>query len=461
MRFIRVHLESDEEESLRFRASRPLTRGNQHSVDTGSVLGSDSIPSSSGGSAIEDFQLSYALWRESSLSRSITKNSATYSLRSVRKFSSSYHSAGLFDDCRHAFLNSDSEISVYRLGDLSTTTTSPGFSTVLTRQYKHGEFIRNIASSQAFVIVGTNRRLLVLKIDADTLVDTISHGDWDPSGLACHESETHLVVFLGQCQRNNTKRYNGQIRVYRYRIDGQFQKLPVFALNVPANDCPKRFSFDAGSKILACITRIQNKVLVWSLDAEFLSSLEPFEFLKYKYTAVSAQSPTRPADRLLKSVSQETRETGVTSATVYQSPSKRHYVLCTTAPSTERWHHDGEWSFIILIPPNASRLNTDPGSRWHTFEQFKSHTSLVAGCPSSQHHLFAVLEDSGRLSVLRLDKHDHGGIHSRDQDAEILAHSLCKQDRPLTNCIRFDPSGSRLFAVDPKGKIVVTEFEKG
>ena len=297
MRFIRVHLESDEEENLRFRASRPLTRGNQNPIASASVLGSDSVPSKSGGSPIEEIQLSYGLWRESSLTRSITKSSAAYSMRSVRKFSSSYHSAGLFNDCRHAFFNSDSEISVYRLGDLSTTTTSPDFSTVLTRQYKHGEFIRNIASSQAFVIVGTNRRLLVLKIDADTLVDTISHGDWDPSGLACHESETHLVVFLGQCQRNNTKKYNGQIRVYRYRIDGQFQKLPVFAFNVPADDCPKRLSFDAGSQILACITRIQNKVLVWSLDAEFLSSLEPFEFLEYKYTAVSAQSPTRPADR--------------------------------------------------------------------------------------------------------------------------------------------------------------------
>ena len=164
---------------------------------------------------------------------------------------------------------------------------------------------------------------------------------------------------------------------------------------------------------------------------------------------------------MLNLISQETRETGVTSATVYQSPSKRPYVLCTTAPSTERWHHDGEWPFILLIPPNVSRSNEHPDSRCHTFEQFKCHRPLFAGCPSSQHNLFAVLEDSGRLSVLRLDKHEDGGIHSPDEDAEILAHSLCKQERPLTDCLRFDPSGRFLFAVDPKGKIVVTEFEKG
>ena len=102
----------------------------------------------------------------------------------------------------------------------------------------------------------------------------------------------------------------------------------------------------------------------------------------------------------------------------------------------------------------------NPSSRIHTFEQLKKHRSLFAGCPSSQHHLFAVLEDSGKLSVLRLNKHDDGGVHSLDEGAEILPHSLCKQDRPLTDCLRFDPSGSCLFAVDPKGTIVVTEFEQ-
>lgn len=149
----------------------------------------------------------------------------------------------------------------------------------------------------------------------------------------------------------------------------------------------------------------------------------------------------------------------MTSATVYQSPSKRAYVLCTTAPSTERWHHDGEWSFILLVPPNAPQPHVQ-NSGIYSFEQLKSHSSLFAGCPSSQHHVFAILEGSGRLSVLRLDKHDDGGIHSPDEDVEILAHSLCRQDRPLTQCLRFDPSGSCLFAVDAKGKIVVTQFEK-
>ena len=84
----------------------------------------------------------------------------------------------------------------------------------------------------------------------------------------------------------------------------------------------------------------------------------------------------------------------------------------------------------------------------------------MAGAVSTTHNIFAVLEDCGRISILALDAHEQGGIHSPQADADILSVSLSKQDRPSMSCLVFDPSGSRLFAVDPKGKIVVAEFEK-
>lgn len=125
----------------------------------------------------------------------------------------------------------------------------------------------------------------------------------------------------------------------------------------------------------------------------------------------------------------------------------------------ERCRHDGEWSFILPINENVSRSQISPGSRVHNFEKLKNHRALLAGCPSSQHHIFAVLEISGRLSVLRLNMHKDGGIYSK-YEAEILVHSLCKQDRPLPDCLRFDSTGSRFIAVDPRGKVIVTEFER-
>lgn len=291
VQLIRRHLESDEEDDLRFRVPRPLTRVSQNIIVPSDGPDDDFIPSNSGKSPIKDTRPSQMSWRESALSRSITKNSTTFSLRSVR---GGFHSAGLFESCQHAFFHSDSEVSVYRLGDLQTKTPSPSFSSIFTRRYKNGEIIRNVSSSKAFLTVVTSKRLMIFKIDADAPIDTILHGDWDPSGLACHEDKTHFVVFLGHCQRNKTNKYNGQIRVYRYRIDGR-AKLPVYVLNVPANDCPKRFSFDEHSRILTCITRIQNKLMMWCLNDDFLSSSEPFEFLKNKYTAVSTQNSTAMA----------------------------------------------------------------------------------------------------------------------------------------------------------------------
>ena len=277
-----MHLENDEEESLRLQISQPLTR-----VPL-------TIPPDPGEPEIEENNAESA----GTLTRSRTKNPTVHSLRKVRKFSSSYHSAGLSDDCTRAFFNDDSEVSVYKLGDLRRQPASLGFSRVFTQKYKHQESIRGVTSSRLYIIITTNKRLLIFKIDPETAIDTFSHGDWDPSGLVCHESETRLVVFLGQCQRNSrTSDYCGQIRIYSYRKEGQAKKLPSFVLNVPANDYPKRLFFHASSQILTCITRLQNKILVWKLNDDFLSSWGPYEFRKNDYTAVSTQFATTPADR--------------------------------------------------------------------------------------------------------------------------------------------------------------------
>ena len=235
---------------------------------------------------------------ERTLARSSTISSTKFSIPSISKHK--YHCAGLSEDCRHAFFNNDSELSVYNLGDLRNRPVSLKASRVFTQEYKQRkdrEYIRMVASCQSFTMVVTNKRLQVFSTDAGKLMGTASHGGWDPSGLACHESETHLVVFLGQVQRGMSNECVGRIGILRYRKQNQGEGLPVFALNVLANDGPKRLFFDADSRILTCITRARNQVLVWKLNDEFFSSSKPFEFMKNSYTAVSAQGPTTPTGR--------------------------------------------------------------------------------------------------------------------------------------------------------------------
>lgn len=54
-----------------------------------------------------------------------------------------------------------------------------------------------------------------------------------------------------------------------------------------------------------------------------------------------------------------------------------------------------------------------------------------------------------------------GGISGKGNDVMVAGETLARQERPSAGCMRFDPGGDRLFAVDPKGKLVVVEFERG
>ena len=277
MRFIKEHLHRDEGQGLRFQVSRPLKRV--------SGLGTPIKPPEPGVPLTKEIDLSRP---EDTLPRSLINRCRNYSLRSVDKFSKSYTSAGLFADCRHAFFNNDGEVSVYKLENLPERLIRPTFFKIFTQSYKHGERIMDVASSRSGIVIATNRSLSVFDLDADVSIGITSYEGWDPSGLACHETKTHLVAFSGQRQRNKNTKYNGQIRICMYRKGGETERPPV-CLEVPANDYPKSRSYHADSRMLTCITRLQNKLLVWKLDDEFSSSLKPFEFFKNNYTVVSTR----------------------------------------------------------------------------------------------------------------------------------------------------------------------------
>ena len=288
MQLIKERLDGDEDQGLRLQLSQPLTR----------VPGSGAqvLLPESGEKSTGETEMSTP---ERTLARSSTISCMKSSI-SIRKFNKTYHSAGFLKDGRHAFFNNDSELSVYKLKDPLSRPVPLEASKVFTQKYgkrKDRVYIRNVASSESFIIIVTNKSLQVFSVDAGRLIGTASHDEWDPSGLACHESETDLIVFLGQVQRNVKNDYISQIRVLRYRKQNQAEGLPIFALNGLANDCPKKLFFDADSQMLTCITRAQNKVLVWKLNDDYFSSSEPFEFLKNKYAAVSPQGPTAPSGR--------------------------------------------------------------------------------------------------------------------------------------------------------------------
>ena len=151
--------------------------------------------------------------------------------------------------------------------------------------------------------------------------------------------------------------------------------------------------------------------------------------------------------------------TGITSASTFKGPSGTIYVACTTSPSSERWRNGGEWSFIVPLPFTPRPRLRPPNPPRHDLEQFKKHHALTIGCVSRKYHVLAALEKSGGISILSLKSHKMGGICGAG-DAKRLSETLFnKQEKPSASCLQFDPEGERLFAIDQRGKIIITDFE--
>lgn len=55
---------------------------------------------------------------------------------------------------------------------------------------------------------------------------------------------------------------------------------------LPTQDRPKRLTLSPETQTLICVTRIQNKLLVWDLDESHLPLSEPFDFVKNHYRVV-------------------------------------------------------------------------------------------------------------------------------------------------------------------------------
>ena len=75
--------------------------------------------------------------------------------------------------------------------------------------------------------------------------------------------------------------------------------------------------------------------------------------------------------------------------------------------------------------------------------------------------MFAALEKNGNILLLGLRAHDLSGICGVDEEPIMLPESLCAftpQSPVYPNSLQFDIEGTRLFAVDFQGKVIVVDF---
>ena len=434
---VREILDHDEEASLRFCVSEPpIVPPRTPPIDPDLVT--ESLPSTDPDVVESDFQ-------EPFIPRSKIKTTSSMSISFPRDrfFSSllgrtSFNFAGLSSDCQHVFFYDHCRISMFHLNN------PKGKPLELGRDFTNGDPILDAAMSQRFLVIATSQRILTFDLVERHQLEVVSFDAWESSGIACFESSNQLVLALGQGQGNSSKASQGQIVVYKYEKSSRLKRLEACStLPLPTQDRPKRVYLNAVPRILTCVTTIQNRVLVWDLDESFSPVSEPFDFVKNHYR-------------------KERYETGITSTSAYISPSDKPYILCTTAPSSERHKHKGEWSFIVPVPRPRVQIRPrlrPPSNVAYNFEQFKDHRALRGGAVSSKHNVFAVLEDNGRISVLPLVAGENGGISEPGKSRNKVT-ILDKAIGRVGGCLRFTPDGERLVAVDAEGKVVIAEFEK-
>ncbi len=235
-------------------------------------------------------------WVEQDLigSRSLTPqvHQRSFSKHGLFKGKVSYHSAALSIDCKHAVLYNAADVVVSRLEPLEGSNPSP-FPSVFQRHFTN-EKIFDILLARRSLIIVTNKALLALGITRDennSQFGSVSHGDYDYSGIACHEDGTDLVVMLGQRQGNSKDGYRGRIKIIKFKFDGNGKPYDTAIISLSGHDCPKLLSYNAATKTLVCITRIRNRVVAWELNHDFLPLVEhPFEFVRNRYSEVGKTS---------------------------------------------------------------------------------------------------------------------------------------------------------------------------
>lgn len=232
--------------------------------------------------------------QEPELPRSRVKSTRSFSMslhrENTRRGRASYDFAGLSNDCQYAYLYHEKRVSVFHLADLGAQCTESAILQTLDlgREFTNGEPVFEVIMSESFLVTVTSQCVRVMNVRNNYELEASPHGKWEPSGAACSENETSLVIALGQGQGNSLSSSIGRIVVFKYVPGTRPRKLsPCLTIRLPTGNRPKRIALHADGRILTCVTTIQNKVFVWYLDEDFSASREPFDFVKNHYRVVS------------------------------------------------------------------------------------------------------------------------------------------------------------------------------
>lgn len=182
-------------------------------------------------------------WREPDLPSSKVRSTRSFSLSLHRAKTlggrASFHSGGLSNDCSYAYLYHENRVSVFYLADLRAQSTASACLRILDlgRDFTNSEPVFDVVMPGSFLVVITSLCVRVINVRNNYELEASSHGEWEPSGVACSENETLLVIALGQGQGNSLESSKGQIVLFKYAPGTCPRKiLPCSTIKLPARN---------------------------------------------------------------------------------------------------------------------------------------------------------------------------------------------------------------------------------
>lgn len=178
-----------------------------------------------------------------------------------------YAHAGLSTDCRLAFFSSSRKVCVTRVSLDARRRRREDL--ILERKYDKSSHIADVSLLNSILAVSTRQNLELHRIGNSGRGVTVSHGDWDPLGIASWEQDSNVMVALGLRRGAGSSR-DGRVRVHQIRLSpsGSFQRRTLREFSLPNGVSPKFLVFDREGTTLACITDriVGNSVIIWRIE---------------------------------------------------------------------------------------------------------------------------------------------------------------------------------------------------
>lgn len=203
-----------------------------------------------------------------------------------------YSMAGLSNDCSSVYFYGDREVVVHSLRVSQSATSVESFR----KKFDGDTRVWDVALSK-------NRN------SQQTPLKTFPSDNYHLSGLAIHETDEKVTILVGKTRKNI-----GSVAIHVCSlVDNSNQSIndrlhfEEHAVDIPGHDYPKRLSFGQDGKTISCITGKLNTILIWVLDDEVPSSMEPF-VISNRYSPVrtpelTGSIPTENSLRALTRIS--------------------------------------------------------------------------------------------------------------------------------------------------------------